>query len=253
MENPGRLTLADCLVRSPGVDGESRSSRAPSAVVEREIEQLDGHVPVYTRGEEIAHWLTHGIGAVLSVFGLTVLVAVATARGDGWYQASFAIFGLALCATYTVSTSYHLCRGSRRRWLLRRLDHAAIFVLIAATYTPFLVTALRGSLGWGLLIVIWTLCGAGAVGKLFGLRCGRVTSTCIYLGLSWLIVIAAKPMLAAVPLAAIGMLLAGGVAYTAGVAFYLRHSLRYHHAIWHGFVLAGSACHFVAVLLLVQR
>ncbi|MFP5248208.1 MAG: PAQR family membrane homeostasis protein TrhA, partial [Acidobacteriota bacterium] len=133
--------------------------------------------------------------------------------------------------------------------ILRRFDHAAIFLLIAGTYTPFLLTNLRGPWGWTLFGIIWAICGAGAVFKLvFGDRF-RLTSTFMYLAAGWLIVVAVGPMIAAVPAAALWLLLAGGLSYTVGVAFYRWHRLRYHHAVWHTFVLTGSACHFLAVLL----
>ena len=206
---------------------------------------------VYTRGEEIANWLTHGIGAGLSVVGLTLLIVFASRRGDAWHVVSFTVFGLSLLTLYLTSTLYHLSRSERRRWLFQRLDHAAVFLVIAGTYTPFLLTNLRGAWGWSLLGIIWGLCGAGAVFKFVGGARSRVASVVTYLFAGWLIVVALQPMLAAVPAAALWLLLAGGLCYTAGVPFYLWRRLRYHHAVWHGFVLGGSACHFVAVLLLV--
>lgn len=203
----------------------------------------------YTRGEEIANWLTHGLGAVLSGVGLTLLVWFANERGDTWHVVSFTVFGLSLLVLYAMSTLYHLSRTERRRWLFKRLDHAAIFLLIAGTYTPFLLTNLRGPWGWSLFGVIWGICGAGAIFEV--LHCGRnrFVSVLAYLFAGWLIVVAAKPLLGSVPHGGLWLLLAGGLCYTIGVVFYLWHRLRYHHAVWHGFVLGGSACHYFAVLL----
>lgn len=203
----------------------------------------------YSRGEEIANWVTHGIGLVLSMAALTLLIVFASRRGDAWHVVSFTVFGLTLLVLYTASTVYHAVKSQRARQLFRRLDHAAIFLLIAGTYTPFLLTHLRGPWGWTLFAVIWGFCGAGAIFHLlFGARY-RVTSTLAYLFAGWLIVVAIKPMVAYVPAGGLWLLLAGGVCYTAGVAFYHWQRLRYHHAVWHTFVLAGSSCHFLAVLL----
>ena len=203
----------------------------------------------YTRGEEIANWLTHGIGLVMSVAGLTLLIVFASLRGDAWHVVSFTVFGLSLLFLYTASTLYHTWRTERGARLLLKLDHAAIFVLIAGSYTPFLLTSLRGPWGWSLFGVIWGLCGAGAVFQLiFGDRF-RTASTLAYLFLGWLIVVAIKPLIAAVPAGGLWLLLAGGLCYTVGTLFYRWHRLRYHHAYWHTFVLAGSTCHLLAVLL----
>jgi hemolysin III len=203
----------------------------------------------YTRGELVANWLTHGIGLLLSVAALTLLVIFSSVRGDAWHVVSFTVFGLTLLILYAASTLYHSWRSARATRWLQRLDHAAIFLLIAGTYTPFLLTSLRGPWGWSLLGVIWGLCGAGAVFQmLFGPRMKLVSLTA-YLFLGWLIVIALGPLLAAVPAGGLWLLLAGGLCYTVGAIFYRWHALRYHHAYWHLFVLAGSACHFLSVLL----
>lgn len=205
--------------------------------------------PAPTRGEEIANWVTHGIGLVLSIVGLTLLIVFSSQRGDAWHVVSFTVFGLTLLLLYTISTIYHLRRGEQSKALFRKLDHAAIFLLIAGTYTPFLLTNLRGPWGWSLFGVIWGLCGAGAVFQLFFGARYRLTSTLAYLFVGWLIVVALKPLVANVPAGGLWLLLAGGLCYTVGVIFFLWHRLRYHHAVWHTFVLGGSTCHFLAVLL----
>lgn len=203
----------------------------------------------YTVGEERANWITHGLGLALSVVGLTLLIVFASRRGDAWHVVSFTVFGLTLLALYTISTLHHLRRAGRARTIFRKLDQAAIFLLIAGTYTPFLLTNLRGPWGWTLFGVIWGLCGAGAVFQLFFGERYRLTSTLAYLFVGWLIVVALKPMIASVPPGALWLLLAGGLCYLSGVLFYWWRRLRYHHAVWHTFVLGGSTCHFLAVLL----
>jgi len=224
-----------------------RATQASPQPAPQEIERTPARA--YTRGEELANWLTHGIGLLLSVAGLTLLIVFASLRGDAWHVVSFSVFGLSLLFLYTASTLYHSWRSERGARILLKLDHAAIFLAIAGTYTPFLLVSLRGPWGWSLFGVIWGLCGAGAAFQLiFGDRF-RKTSTLAYLFLGWLIVVALGPLIAAVPAGALWLLLAGCLCYTAGTVFYRWHKLRYHHAFWHTFVVAGSTCHFLAVLL----
>jgi len=208
--------------------------------------QLD---PVsYSRGEEIANSLTHGVGLALSIAGLGVLVTFAALWGDAWVVVGCAVFGASLVILYAASTLYHALRAPRLKWWLRVLDHGAIFLLIAGTYTPFLLVSLRGPWGWSLFGVVWALAVAGIVLKLFLIGRFPVLSTLIYLFMGWLVLVAFKPLVGVLPHASLVMLLAGGVAYTAGTVFYSWERLPYHHAVWHLFVLVGSACHFFAVL-----
>ena len=227
---------------------------ASVTVLEREIEPAAelSVVPVarvYTHGEEIANWVTHGLGLALSIAGLTLLIVFSSLRGDAWHVVSFTVFGLTLLMLYTVSTIYHTRRSAQARSLFRKLDHAAIFLLIAGTYTPFLLANLRGPMGWTLFGVIWGLCGAGAVFQLFFGERYRLTSTLAYLFVGWLVFVALVSLVAGVPNGGLWLLLAGAICYTAGVVFYLWRQLRYHHAMWHTCVLGGSTCHFLAVLL----
>jgi hemolysin III len=209
-----------------------------------------GVVRTFTRGEEIANWVTHGIGLLLSIAALVLLLVFASLRGDAWHVLSFTVYGLTLVALYAASTVYHALRGEKLKGFFKRLDHAAIYLLIAGTYTPFLLTHLRDHpLGWTLFGVIWTVCGGGAVIQILQKRSYRIVSLLAYVIAGWLILVAIDPLVAAVPRGGIWLLVAGGVLYTSGIAFYVWHRLRYHHAIWHGFVLAGSTCHFLAVLL----
>ncbi|AHF91572.1 hemolysin D [Opitutaceae bacterium TAV5] len=207
-------------------------------------------LPDFSRGEERANWITHGIGLALSIVGLTLLIVFASLRGDAWHVASFTVFGLTLLLLYTASTLYHGWRaGGRAKGLLLRIDHAAIFLLIAGTYTPFLLTSLRGPWGWSLFGVVWGLCGGGAVFQFFFGGRFRKASTIAYLVAGWLIVVALKPLLDTVPDGGLWLLLAGGLCYTGGLIFYALKHLKYHHAAWHTCVLGGSTCHFLSVLL----
>jgi hemolysin III len=202
---------------------------------------------IQSPGEELANTLTHGLGLVLSVAGLATLVTAASGRGDAWSITATAIFGTTLVLLYTASTLYHSFRDERWKRLLRKFDHAAIFLLIAGTYTPFLLVNLRGPWGWSLFGVIWGLAVAGVAVKFWFTGRFRILSTLLYLGMGWLVVIALRPMLQAVTPAGLWLLLAGGLAYTVGTVFYAWKRLPYHHAIWHLFVLGGSGCHYFAV------
>ena len=208
-------------------------------------------VAVYTKGEELANAITHGVGALLSVAALVLLVTFGALYGDAWGVTSGAIFGAALVALYSASTVYHMLRSERAKKICRKLDHASIFLLIAGTYTPFLLVSLRGPWGWSLFGVVWGLCITGIVLKFFLAGRFRVLSTMIYILTGWLIVIAFKPLCATVPVGGIWLLVSGGLCYTGGTVFYLWKSLRYHHAIWHLFVLAGSICHFFSIFCYV--
>lgn len=197
--------------------------------------------------EEIANGATHGLGAILSVAGLTLLVTLAAPHG-GVHLASALVFGLALLLLYTASALYHLIPAPRAKHALKVVDHAAIYLLIAGTYTPFTLGALRGAWGWSLFGVIWALAVAGVLFKTtLGMRWPRL-SNAIYLAMGWLVVIAAKPLWTSLTPAGVAWLLAGGLAYTAGIVFYAAPRLRYAHFVWHLAVMAGTACHFVAVL-----
>lgn len=205
-------------------------------------------LPNYTVGEEIANSVTHGIGIVASIAGLAVLTSFATLHGDRLNVFGCAVFGATLILLYTTSTLYHSIYAKRLKPLFRALDHSAIFLLIAGTYTPFMLGNLRGPWGWSLLAAIWTIGILGIVLRLFlrGRLHGLVVS--LYIAMGWAVVVAIKPLLAHVASGGLVLLAGGGLAYTAGVVFYKWKSLPYNHAIWHGFVLLGSTLHFFAVL-----
>ena len=201
--------------------------------------------------EEIANGITHGVGVVLSTIGAAVLITSAALRGDVWRIASFSVYGSSLVFLYLSSTLYHLFQSSRMKQLFRVLDHTAIYLLIAGTYTPFLLISLRGVWGWTLFGIIWGLALAGIGFKVFSKRRfrGLPLSTATYVLMGWLGIIALKELLARLPLGGLIWLFAGGMLYTAGIIFFSWQRLRYHHAIWHLFVLGGSACHYVAIAL----
>jgi hemolysin III len=207
--------------------------------------------PRYSLGEEIAHSVTHGLGIVLSIAGLAILVAFAVLHGDAWHVVASAIFGSTLILLYTASTLYHAIPSARAKKVLQILDHSAIFLLIAGTYTPFTLVTLRGGWGWSLFGVIWGLAVAGVLLSSLAPVRGRTISVVLYVAMGWLVVIASRALASALAPEGIALLVTGGVAYTAGLAFYGWRRLRYHHMVWHLFVLAGSILHFFAVLLYV--
>ena len=198
--------------------------------------------------DEIANALTHGLGAGGALAGGAVLITLAALHGNGWQLGAAIVFGVALLLLYVASTLYHAIQHPIAKGRLKVFDHCAIYVLIAGTYTPFTLIGLRGPVGWWLFGAIWTLAFAGVVFKLFYTGRFKRLSTMIYIAMGWLIVVAAKPMLAALDAWTLGWLLAGGLSYTLGTWFYHRESIRYSHAIWHLFVLGGSISHYIAVL-----
>lgn len=198
---------------------------------------------------EIANVVTHGVGVLLSVGAGAALIALAAVQSGIREIISVAIFSVSLVLLYSASTLYHAARHPGTRARLKVLDHCAIFILIAGTYTPFTIAAIRGGWGWSLFGVIWGMALVGIVFKLFFTGRFKALSTAIYIGMGWLVVIALVPLAQAVSAAGLAWLVAGGVLYTTGTLFYHRESIPYSHAIWHGFVLAGSSCHFVAVAI----
>ena len=203
----------------------------------------------YTRGEDIANWITHGLGLAASVAGLTVLIAWASYRGDAWHVVSFSVFGLTLLLLATVSALHQAQRdeGAQRRF--RQLRSAAILLLVAGTSTPFLLTHLRGPLGWTLFGALWGVCAAGAVFQRVWRRRRRLTSALAVIFAGWIVVAALKPMLADIPTGGLWLLLAGALCYAASVLFARWRQLHYHRSVWHACVLGGGTCHYLAVLL----
>lgn len=207
--------------------------------------------PSYSFGEEIASSVLHGIGVMLAIAGLAVLVVFASRYGDAWHVIGCAMFGAALVMCLTTSTLYHSIQAKPMRPILRTLDHLAIFVLIAGTYTPFTLVSLKGPWGWSLFGVIWALAFAGIALRLVLNGRAHKVLVSIYLAMGWAVIVAAKPMLIHLAPGGLVLLALGGVAYSVGVIFYKWRALPYNHAIWHAFVMAGAALHFFAVLFYV--
>jgi hemolysin III len=203
-------------------------------------------------GEEIANSVSHGLGLLAALAAIPVLLLRAVQRGDAAGIVGAGVFASTVVLLYLTSTLYHALSRNRAKRLFRILDHGAIYVLIAGTYTPFTLGVLRGAWGWTLLGLVWGLAGLGVVLKsMGGIRHARL-STGLYLGMGWLILVAIRPLWLRLPTEGLLWLVAGGLAYTAGVAFFAAERLRYSHFIWHLFVLTGTVCHFVAVLRYAQ-
>ena len=210
---------------------------------------MSGEPSRYSFGEEIAHAVSHGLGALLAIAGLAVLLAAAAARGAGAGQVvPLAIYGAAMVLMFTMSTLYHSFPWPRVKRVFRVLDHEMIFLMIAGSYTPLMLITLRGRLGWTLFGIVWGLAAAGLVFQGFCTGRYKKATTALYVLMGWIIVFALKPLLAEMPAAGIRWLVAGGLCYTLGAGVYLFKRVKYHHAAWHLLVLAGSACHYFAIL-----
>lgn len=201
--------------------------------------------------EELVNALTHGFGAVASVAAAAILIVLAALGGDAWQIVGVSVFATSLIALYTASTVYHSARRPALKARLKVVDHAAIYLLIAGSYTPFMIDALRGPWGWSLFGVIWGLAVAGIGLKLVFINRFHVVSTAVYVAMGWLALVAIGPMIRHLEPVTLIWLFVGGVAYTAGTPFYHNGRLRYAHAVWHLFVLAGSVCHILAVATLL--
>jgi len=201
-----------------------------------------------TVGEEIANSLSHGVGLALAIAATPILIVAATRYGTAWNMVGVSIFGASMISLYLASTLYHALTHNGAKRFFRLMDHSAIFILIAGTYTPFTLGVLRGPWGWTIFGLVWGLAIVGLTIKaVFGARFIWL-SVGLYLIMGWLALIATPQLLQRVPVSGLAWILAGGVAYTAGVAFFAAHRLRYAHFAWHLFVIAGTVCHFFAVL-----
>jgi hemolysin III len=205
-------------------------------------------VSQYSVGEEIANSITHAVATGLSIAALVVLIVSAVSQGDAWHVVSFSIFGSTLILLYLASTLYHAIPLPKAKRILKTLDHSAIFLLIAGTYTPFMLASMRGTTGWVVFSVVWVLAVAGVVLKCCCVYRFKRLSLSIYLGMGWLCVLVMRDMYASLPGTSLTLLALGGLAYTLGVVFYVWKRLPYSHAIWHLFVIAGSTLHFFSVL-----
>jgi hemolysin III len=208
-------------------------------------------LPRYSAAEEIANGITNGVGVVFSIAGLAVLTAFASVFGSVWHIVSCSIYGATQIVMYTIATLYHSIPLPRAKEVLRFLDHAAIYLLIAGTYTPFALVNLRGPWGWSILIATWGLAIFGIALQTRLIRRNRLVMTIPYVAMGWLAVIAIKPLVESVAPGGLVLLVSGGLAYTVGTIFYVWRRVPFHHAIWHAFVLAGSILHFFAILFYV--
>lgn len=202
---------------------------------------------LYSFGEELAHAVTHGLGVVLAITGLCVLVVRASLYGDTRHVVACSVFGATLVMMYAASTLYHSIPLPRARHVLRVIDHSLIFFLIAGTYTPFTLVTLQGPWGWSLFGFTWGLAVVGVGLKIFTTGRYEKLSLAVYLMMGWCALVAVKPLVERVEPGGLLMLAAGGLVYSGGVAFYTWERLRYHHAIWHLFVLGGSVLHWFTV------
>lgn len=199
-------------------------------------------------GDEWANWLTHGIGFILSFIALFFLMSEAITEDIPLWEAfAYSIYGGCLVMLYAVSTLYHGITNRRIKHFFRLLDHCAIYVFIAGSYTPFALIAMKGVWGWTIFGVIWALALAGIIFKVFFIGRFEKLSTCIYLGMGWLVVVAIEPLISSMPIGGLAWIAAGGFFYTVGVIFFAFDKIRFFHAVWHLFVMAGSCSHFFAI------
>lgn len=217
------------------------------------LEELAKKVRAYTLGEEIANSVIHGLGIGLSVAALVVLVAFAVLSHDSFKLAGAIVLGITLVLEYTASTLYHSFPQPRVKHLFKIFDHCGIYLLIAGSYTPFCLVTLRPYNGWLMFGLVWAFAAAGIATEAFWPYRPRWLSAAVYLGMGWMVMLSIKPLIAHLDPTGLWLLVAGGLAYTVGTVFYVLKKVKYMHAIWHVFVLAGSACHFLAVLLFVIR
>lgn len=207
--------------------------------------------PQYTMRERVADGCIHAIGVTASLVALTALLVIGVESQVTLWVLSLAIYGLALVAMFSCSAGYNLVVRPKLKEVLRRLDHAAIFLMIAGTYTPFVLIKMNNSWGLGLLAVVWTMAAIGIVIKLFAPRFLDGLSTALYLVQGWAVIAAWEPLMWALPGRVLSLLVVGGVLYTIGVVFHLWERLPYQNAIWHGFVLSAASCHYAAVIVVV--
>ena len=209
------------------------------------------YISEYTMSEEIAHSVTHGLGILFSITALTMLVAYSVLNGDVWHVVSSSIYGGTLIILYSASTLYHGVFHLKVKSLLKQIDHASIYLLIAGTYTPYFLVSLRDSAVWNLFILIWIFAILGVIFEFIHIKALKKVSLALYLGMGWLAVLLINPLMAHVATDGLILLIAGGLAYTFGVVFYVWKTLPYNHAIWHLFVLAGSVLHFLSIFYYV--
>ncbi|MBD7937844.1 MULTISPECIES: PAQR family membrane homeostasis protein TrhA [Cytobacillus] len=206
---------------------------------------------IFSKGEEIANAIVHGVGALLSIAALVILTVFSSLYGTAWHIVSFVLFGITMVILYFSSTLLHSLPAGKAKDVFEILDHSSIYFFIAGTFTPFLFITVKGPLGWTLFGLVWGLAIAGTVFKCFFVKKFLVLSTLLYVLMGWLIIFAWEPLVTHLTTQGLIFLIIGGVLYTAGSVFYVWRGFKYHHALWHVFVLAGSIMHFFAVLSLL--
>lgn len=207
----------------------------------------------YTKGEEIANAITHGIGSLLAIAGLVILVVQSSRYGDPWYITSYSIFGACMIILYLESTLYHSLPGKTVKKVFRVFDHCSIYLLIAGTYTPYILTSLRDPLGFTIFGIEWGLAILGIVIKSFTTGKFEKLSTLIYLLMGWLIILHIKKLSIVVPTISIIYLIAGGLSYSLGCILFIKDNIPYNHPIWHLFVIAGTTFHFFSLLYMIPK
>ena len=226
--------------------GAGRAAR-PAAAGRGRVCPVSGE----SRLEEAVNCLTHGFGLLLSIGGLALLVALAAVYGNRWHVIGCSVYSVTLVMSYAASTLYHGCSSLTQKRAFRQIDHAFVYLLIAGTYTPFTLVTLHGGWGWSLFAIVWGIAIAAIGVKLVFISRFNQASVPVYLSLGWLSVIAIVPLLERLPVSGVMWLVAGGVAYTIGAVFLVRKPLPFSHGLWHLAVLAGSGCHYLAIVLYV--
>ena len=228
---------------------EKEGSVLETAVAD--VSNIKKHPKGYSVGEEIANSVTHGVGALLSVVALTMLVVFGALSGDPWKLAAGIVYGLSLVLEYTASTLYHAMPQPKVKHVFKILDHAGIYLLIAGSYTPFMLVTIRDDGGWWMFALIWGLAIIGITVEAAWAYRPKWLSVVVYVAMGWLCVLAIGPMIENLDPAGLWLLIAGGLMYTLGTIFYILKKVPYMHMVWHLFVLAGSVCHFLAIMLFV--
>lgn len=206
---------------------------------------------IYSRKEEIVNAFTHGIGVIFSIVALVMLIIFSAQQGSAWHVVTTTVYGSSMLLLYMSSTLVHSFPEGKVKDLFEIFDHSAIYIFIAGTYTPIMLLVVRGAMGWTLLGIVWGVAAVGVVFKAFFVKRFLYLSTVLYIAMGWLIILAWGPLSSSLPLEGLQLLITGGLLYTFGAVFYVWRAFPYHHAVWHIFVLAGSATHFFAVLLYV--
>lgn len=207
---------------------------------------------LYTLGEEIFNSVSHGIGTLLAIAGMVILIVFSAINHNPWAVVSTSIYGATLIILYTMSTLYHSLTNNKAKRFFRIMDHNSIFLLIAGTYTPYTLVALRGAIGWVMFGVVWGATVLGVVFNSINLEKYKKISLVCYVAMGWVIIAAIKPLMAALPHISLTFLVIGGICYTGGIVFYAIKKIRYFHSVWHLFVLAGSIMHYFSILFMIM-